>query len=77
MLSHPLAVVSNGVLAPEGPAYKALIVDHVHALSPAGMKRLADYGRFADCPVWQCHKRFEECENGRFRGSPFRGVERA
>ncbi len=50
MLSHPLAVVSNGVLAPEGPAYKALIVDHVHALSPAGMKRLADYAK-AGLPI--------------------------
>lgn len=50
MLSHPLAVVSNGVLAPEGPAYKALIVDHVHALSPACMKRLADYAK-AGLPI--------------------------
>ena len=50
VLSHPLAVVLNGVLAPEGPAYKALIVDHVHALSPAGMKRLADYAK-AGLPI--------------------------
>ena len=50
LLSHPCALVSDDVLAPEGPAYKALIVDQVHALSPAGMKRLADYAK-AGLPI--------------------------
>ena len=43
VLSHPNAEVSNGVLAPEGPAYKALIVDHVNVISLAAMQRLVKY----------------------------------
>ena len=43
VLGHPNAVVSNSVLAPEGPAYKALIVDRVHVISPTAMKRLVEY----------------------------------
>ena len=43
VLGHPHAVVSDGVLAPEGPAYKALIVDHVHMISLAAMQRLEAY----------------------------------
>ena len=43
VLSHPNAVVSNGVLAPEGPSYKALIVDHVNVISLAAMQRLVEY----------------------------------
>ena len=43
LLDHPNAVVSDNVLAPEGPAYKALIVDHVNAISLAAMQRLVEY----------------------------------
>ena len=43
VLGHPNAVVSKGVLAPEGPAYKALIVDHVNVISLAAMQRLVEY----------------------------------
>ena len=50
VLSHPRAVVTDGILAPEGPAYKALIVDQVHALSPNGMKKLAGYAE-AGLPI--------------------------
>jgi hypothetical protein len=37
------AVVEGGRLAPDGPAYKALIVDKVSILSLAGIWRLVDY----------------------------------
>ena len=43
VLDHPNAVVSGNVLAPEGPAYKALIVDHVSIISLAAMERLVEY----------------------------------
>ena len=43
VLGHPHAVVSDGVLASEGPAYKALIVDHVNMISLAAMQRLVEY----------------------------------
>ena len=43
VLGHPNAVVSAGMLAPEGPAYKALIVDHVSIISLATMQRLVEY----------------------------------
>ena len=50
VLGHPNAVVSDNVLAPEGPAYKALIVDHVNMISLAGMERLAEYAN-AGLPI--------------------------
>jgi hypothetical protein len=43
VLGHPNAVVSNNVLAPEGPSYKALIVDQVNMISLVGMERLVEY----------------------------------
>ena len=43
LLGHPNAVVSGNVLAAEGPAYKALIVDHVNVISLAAMQRLVEY----------------------------------
>ena len=43
VLDHPNAVVSGNVLAPEGPAYKALIVDQVSIISLAAMERLVEY----------------------------------
>ncbi len=42
--------VSSGMLVPEGPAYKALIVDHVTTLSPAAMQQLAEYAQ-AGLPI--------------------------
>ena len=50
VLGHPNAVVSDNVLAPEGPAYKALIVDHVSMISLAAMDRLVEYAN-AGLPV--------------------------
>ena len=50
VLGHPNAVVSNNVLAPEGPAYKALIVNRVNMLSLAGMERLVEYAN-AGLPI--------------------------
>ena len=50
VLDHPNAVVSNNVLAPEGPAYKALIVDQVNMISLAGMERLVEYAN-AGLPI--------------------------
>ena len=50
VLDHPNAVVSNNVLVPEGPAYKALIVDHVNVISLAAMKRLVEYAK-AGLPI--------------------------
>ena len=49
-LNHPGAAVSGGVLAADGPAYKALIVDRVDILSPAAISRLAEYAR-AGLPI--------------------------
>lgn len=43
-------MVSSNVLAPEGPAYKALIVDQVKMISLAGMERLVEYAN-AGLPV--------------------------
>ena len=43
LLDHPNAVVSGNVLVPGGPAYKALIVDHVNVISLAAMQRLVEY----------------------------------
>ena len=43
VLGHPHAEVSNHVLAPDGPAYKALVVDHVNVISLAAMERLVEY----------------------------------
>ena len=39
VLSSDNAVVSGGVLAADGPAYKAVIVDKVRVISPAGIRR--------------------------------------
>ena len=50
VLSHPCAAVSDGMLAADGPAYKALIVDRVHVVSPAGVSRLVEYAE-AGLPV--------------------------
>ena len=50
VLGHPNAVVSANVLAPEGPAYKALIVDHVNVISLAAMQRLVEYAN-AGLPI--------------------------
>ena len=50
VLCHENAVVSDGVLAAAGPAYKAIIVDRVHAISPEGIHRLAAYAR-AGLPI--------------------------
>ena len=50
VLGHPNVVVSDHVLAPEGPAYKALIVDHVNVISLAAMQRLVDYAN-AGLPI--------------------------
>ena len=45
VLEHPCAVVSGGALTPDGPAYKALIVDRVHVISLGGVRHLAEYAR--------------------------------
>ena len=50
VLGDPHAVVSDQVLAPEGPAYKALILDHVSVLSLAAMQRLVEYAE-AGLPI--------------------------
>ena len=50
VLGHPNVVVSDHVLAPEGPAYKALIADHVNVISLAAMQRLVDYAN-AGLPI--------------------------
>ena len=50
VLSHPGAAVSGSILAADGPAYKALIVDRVHVVSPAGIRRLVEYAQ-AGLPV--------------------------
>ncbi len=50
VLNHNNAAVSDGVLAADGPAYKALILDNVHVISPAGMDRLMEYAR-AGLPI--------------------------
>ena len=50
VLCHKNAAVSDGVLAADGPAYKALIVDKVHVISPEGIRRLADYA-WAGLPI--------------------------
>ena len=50
VLNHENAVVSDGVLAAAGPAYKAVIVDRVHVISPAGIRRLTEYAR-AGLPI--------------------------
>ena len=44
------ATVSGGVLAAAGPSYKAVIVDRVHVISPAGIRRLTEYAQ-AGLPV--------------------------
>ena len=50
VLGHPSAAVSANVLAPEGPAYKALIIDHVNVISLAAMQRIVEYAN-AGLPV--------------------------
>lgn len=50
VLSHVDAVVSDGVLAADGPAYKAIVVDKVHVISPAGIRRLMEYAQ-AGLPI--------------------------
>ena len=50
VLSHVNAVVSDGVLAADGPAYKAIIVDKVHVISPEGLRRLMEYAQ-AGLPI--------------------------
>lgn len=50
VLCHENAVVSDGVLAAAGPAYKAMIVDRVRVMSPEGVRRLAEYAR-AGLPI--------------------------
>ena len=50
VLSHVNAVVSDGVLAADGPAYKAIVVDKVHVISLAGIRRLMEYAR-AGLPI--------------------------
>ena len=51
VLGHPNAVVSDNVLIPDGPAYKALIVDHVNTLSLAAMERLVEYANAGLCII--------------------------
>ncbi len=50
VLSHDNAVISDGVLAADGPAYKAIIVDRVRIISPAGIRRLMEYAQ-AGLPI--------------------------
>ena len=50
VLCHENAAVSDGVLAAAGPAYKAMIVDQVHAISPEGIHRLTEYAQ-AGLPI--------------------------
>ena len=50
VLNDDNAVVSDGVLAANGPAYKAIIVDRVHMISIDGMNRLAEYAK-AGLPI--------------------------
>lgn len=50
VLCHENAVVSEGVLAVVGPAYKAMIADHVHVMSPEGIHRLEEYAQ-AGLPI--------------------------
>lgn len=45
VLCHDNATVTDGVLAADGPAYKALIVDRVRVISPAGLRRLREYAQ--------------------------------
>ena len=50
VLNNDNAVVSGGVLAADGPSYKAVIVDKVRVISPAGIRRLMEYAQ-AGLPV--------------------------
>ncbi|MDR1158296.1 MAG: hypothetical protein LBK75_08375 [Oscillospiraceae bacterium] len=50
ILSHPNATVSGGRLAPDGPAFKALVVDRVSILSVDGIDKLIEYA-VADLPI--------------------------
>lgn len=50
VLQHENAVVTDGRLAIDGPAYKALIVDEVSVLSADGMNRILEYAE-AGLPV--------------------------
>ena len=50
VLGHPNAMVLGNVLAPEGPAYKALIVEHVNVISLAAMQHLVEYAN-AGLPI--------------------------
>jgi hypothetical protein len=45
ILSHPNATVSSGRLAANGPAYKALIADHLNIISLEGAEKLASYAK--------------------------------
>lgn len=58
VLGHPNAVVSDHVLAPEGPAYKALIVDHVNVISLAALQCLLDYAN-AGLPIIMLGSNFQ------------------
>ncbi len=50
LLDEPSATVSNGVLAPDGPAYRALVVRQATRMSVGTAERLVDYAK-AGLPV--------------------------
>jgi len=50
VLNSDNIIVSGGVLAENGPSYKAVIVDQVHVISLAGIHRLMEYAK-AGLPV--------------------------
>lgn len=49
-ICHENAYAADGKIAPDGPAYKALIVDHVNILSVEAMERVLEYAE-AGVPI--------------------------
>jgi hypothetical protein len=45
LLTHPNAIARNGRLVPDGPAYKALVVNQLSTMEPATAQRLIGYAR--------------------------------
>jgi hypothetical protein len=45
VLNSENAAVSDGMLAKDGPSYKALIADQLHVISPGALQKLAEYAK--------------------------------